>query len=203
MTEGILNNIEWIFSGVGVVVGIATLNFVRKLKFSAPARMLNLSSEYVVSSFRSSEDVASNIDIDFRPRHSPFELWLHELPRSQAWLRVTNLNPFTLTLKSITLEFGYGGLSARSKNDYHNQSIKRHSINNGILVEGDLTGEQADYIAKLQDNPQCRVSIKATFKSPSKEIFYENSWLEGVPVRLVNDQQRRERFLSEDISNND
>ncbi len=202
MIEGILNNIEWLFSGVGVVVGIAILNFILKLKFSGPANILNRVSEYIVSSFRSSEDIANNIDIDLRPRHTPFELWLHELPKTQAWLRVTNLNPFTLTLKSISLEFGYGGLTAKSKNDHYNQNIEKYSINNGILVEGDLTGEQADYIAKYQENPQCRVSIKATFKSPSKEVFYENSWLEGVPFRLVNDQYRKAKLLSEKISNN-
>ena len=183
-------------------MGIALLNFIRKLKFSAPARFLTRASEYIVSLFRSSEDIAKSIDIDLRPRNAPFELWLHELPRSQAWLRVINLNPFSVCVKSISLEFGYGGLTAKSKNDYHNQEVEKYSINNGILVEGDLTGEQADYIAKYQENPQCRVSIKATFKSPSKEIYYENSWLEGIPVRLVNGQQRKEKLLSEKISSN-
>lgn len=202
MIDGILNNIEWLFSGVGVVIGIAVLNFIRKLKFSAPARLLNRASEYIVSSFRSSEDIARCIDIDIRPRHAPFELWLHELPRSQVWLRVINLNPFSVSIKSISLEFGYGGLTAKSKNDYHDQKIEKYSINNGMLVEGDLTGEQADYIAKYQENPQCRVSIKAILKSPSKEIYYENSWLEGVPVRLVNDQKRKAKLLSEEISSN-
>lgn len=200
--QGILDNIEWLFSGIGVVIAIAFLNFIRKLKFSAPARLIAGVSEYIVSSFRSSEDIAKCIDIDLRPRNTPFELWLHELPRSQAWLKITNLNPFSISIKSISIEFGYGGLTAKSRNDEHNYKIEKYSINDGLLVEGDLTGDQADYIAKYQENPQCRISIKATLKAPSKEIYYENSWLEGVPVRLVNDQSRKAKLLAQEINKN-
>ncbi|UTA48258.1 hypothetical protein L1F30_01650 [Simiduia sp. 21SJ11W-1] len=202
MFEELLNNIEWLFSGLGVVIGIAALNFIRKLKFSAPAKFLTHISEYLVSLFRSSEDIAKNVDLDLRPRNTPFELWLHELPRIQAWLKVINLNPFSLSIKNISLEFGYGGLTAKSKTDFHDLKVEKYSVHDGILAEGDLTGEQADYIAKYQDNPQCRITIRATLKSPSKEISYENSWLEGVPVRLVNDQQRKARLLVEKIGEN-
>lgn len=202
MIEGILNNIEWLFSGIGVIVGIAFLNFIRKIKFSAPVRILTNASECIVSLFKSSEDISNCIDIDIRPRNAPFELWLHELPRSQAWLRVTNLNPFSVSIKVISLEFGYGGLTAKSKNDYHNLKVDKYSINNGVLVEGDLTGDQADYIAKYQENPQCRLSIKATIKTPLKEVYYENSWLEGVPVKLVNDQLRKAKLLVSEMGQN-
>lgn len=202
MIQAILDNIEWLFSGIGVVLAIAFLNFIRTLKFSAPARLIAGVSEYIVSSFRSSEDIAKCIDIDLRPRNTPFELWLHELPRSQAWLKITNLNPFSISIKSISIEFGYGGLTSKLRNDEHNYKIEKYSINGGLLVEGDLTGDQADYIAKYQENPQCRISIKATLKAPSKEIYYENSWLEGVPVRLVNDQSRKAKLLAQEINKN-
>lgn len=202
MLEGIFDNVEWLFSGIGVVIGIAVLNFMRKLKLSAPAQFLSRISEYVISIFRSSEDIAKSLNLDLRPRHDPFELWLHELPRCQAWIRIVNLNPFSISIKSISLEFGYGGLTSKSKTDFHNQRVDKYSMLDGVLVEGNLTGEQADYIAKYSENPQCRITIRAILKSPSKEISYENSWLEGVPVRLINDQQRKSKFAAEKLSEN-
>lgn len=202
MLGGILNNVEWLFSGIGVVIGIAILGFVRKLRFSAPLQVLSRISEYIISLFRSPEDIAKCLNLDLRPRHDPFELWLHELPRSQAWLRFINLNPFSLSIKSISLEFGYGGLTAKLKTDFHNQRIEKYSMLDGLLVEGDLTGEQADYIAKYQETPQCRITVRAILKSPSKEVPYENSWLEGVPVKLINDQHRKAKLITEKLSEN-
>ena len=201
MIEKIINNIDWIFSGIGLAIGAVLLNFIRKLQFSALSKLLARISGYIVSVLRSPDDISKNINIDLRPRHDPLELWLHELPKSQAWLKVANLNPFALALKSISLEIGYGGLVAKAKSDFHNQTIDKYTIVNNVLVEGELTGDQADYIVKYQENPRCRISIKAVFSSPSKEVFYENSWLEGVPVKLVNDQQRKARVLASELAN--
>ncbi len=197
MLVEILENIDWMFSGIGVVVGIALLNFFRKVRFTAPAKAINFLAEFISSLLRSSEDISKNIEIDLRPRHDPFELWLHDLPKCQTWLRVINLNPFPLDLKDISLEFNFGGMSAKARSEYHDQKVGKSTICDGVLVEGDLTGEQADYIAKYEDNPQCRITIRATFKAQSKEVKYENSWLEGVRVKLVNDQARKAKFLAD------
>lgn len=197
MPEEISKNIEWLFSGAGVVIGLAILNYIRKIKFSAPAKFINFTSEYITSLLKSSEDISKNINIDMRPRHVPIELWVHELPKNQAWLRIINLNPFALTIKNISIEFVYGGMPGKSRSDYHDITIGKYSIYEDILVEGNLTSEQADYIVQYKDNPQFRAIIRATFKSPSKGITYESGWLEGVHTRLVNDQYRKAKLSEE------
>ena len=193
MIEATLENVTWLFSGVGLVAAVAALKFLRGLKFSAPAKFLTRVSEYIISAFRSSEDIAEGLNLDLRPRSNPLELWLHELPKSQVWIRVVNLNPLSLGIKSISLEFAYGGLISKSKVDLHRKVVHKHSMLDRLLVVGDLTGEQADYIAGYMEDPQCRIIIRAVFKAPFKEVCYESGWLEGVPVKLINHQQRKSR----------
>jgi hypothetical protein len=196
MLEVLFNHKEWIFSGIGIVILSGLFTLVRKMKFSTLGSALSKFYGVLISLFRSSEDITKNINIDLRPRNRPFELWLHDLPKSQFWLRGTNFNSFDISIKQITIEYNYGGMSAKCNSFLHGRHLLKLSINDAILVEDSLTGDQADYIAGYQDEPRCNVSIKAVLKTPSKDIFYENNYLEGTTPTLVNEKLRREKMLN-------
>lgn len=199
MIDELLNHKEWIFSGVGIVLLGGLVTLLKKMKFSSIGEFFSKIYGVALSLFRSKKDIVKCINIDLRPRNEPFELWLHDLPKSQFWLRGVNLNPFNLAIKQITIEFNYGGMSAKSNEFLHDRYMPKNSISDAILIEDDLTGEQADYIAGYEEDPRCRVSIKAILKSPTKEVLYENTYLEGVRPSLVNEHVRREKMLNKKI----
>lgn len=196
MLEEIMNHKEWIFSGIGVVIVGGIVATIKKMKFSVLGKRISSIYGVLVSLFRSKEGIVRGINIDLRPRNRPFELWLHDLPKSQFWLRGVNLNPFKVTIKQISVEFNYGGMSAKCNEFLHDRCLQSLSINDVILVEGTLTGDQADYIAGYDDDPRCRITIKAVLKTPSKEVLYENNHLEGVSPSLINERPRREKMLN-------
>ncbi|WP_419147222.1 hypothetical protein [Pseudoalteromonas 'SMAR'] len=133
MIEMLMDHKEWIFSGIGVVL----LAWLAKLN--------------VISLFYLESHTANNMNIDLRPRHKPFELWLDGLPKFKLWLRGANFNPFDITIKQITIEFNYGGVDVKCDNFIHRCIVPRLSFNDVILVEGNLTAEQADHIAGLEN----------------------------------------------------
>ncbi|GGI71916.1 hypothetical protein [Shewanella gelidii] len=196
MFEELMNHKEWIFSGLGIVVVGGLITIIKKVKFSSLRKRASSLYGVLASVFKSNEDILKNINIDLRPRNEPFELWLHDLPKSQFWLRGVNLNPFDIEIKQISIEFNYGGMSAKCNEFLHDRYLHGLSINDAILVEDDLTGEQADYIAEYEDNPRSKVTIKAVLKTPSKEVLYENRYLEGALPSLVNEQLRKEKMLN-------
>ncbi|ASG01624.1 hypothetical protein CEG15_15810 [Vibrio anguillarum] len=195
MIDQIIEHKEWLFSGVGVVLALSLLNFLKSMKFSLIGQRLRKVSEFLSSLMRSKEDIVDDFRMDLRSRHEPFELWLHDLPKSTIWLTIVNLNPFDVSIKQITVRFTYGAVSSEATTVFHDKRINRLSVNDSILVEDTLTGEQADHIASFLDDPMCRISIKATIKTPSKEVIYERNNLEGVRVKLVNDQSRKAKLL--------
>ena len=195
MFELLINHKEWIFSGIGVLVAGGVIALIKKMKFSIVNKSISFVYGFLISLFRSKEDILKGINIDLRPRNEPFELWLHDLPKSQFWLRGVNLNPFNIAIKQITIEFNYGGMSAKCNEFLHKRYLLSQSINDAILVEDNLTGDQADYIAGYEDDPRCRITIKALLKTPAKEVLYENNYLEGVAPSLVNEKPRREKML--------
>ena len=194
MIAQILEHKEWLFSGVGVVLALSFLNLLKNMKFSLIGQRLRKVAEFFSSLMRSKEDIVEGLRMDMRLRHESFELWLHELPKSTIWLTMVNLNPFDITIKQVTVKFTYGAVSSEATTVFHDKRINRLSVNDSILVEDSLTGEQADHVAGFLDDPICRISIKATIKTPSKEVIYERNNLEGVRVKLVNDQARKTKL---------
>ena len=53
--------------------------------------------------------------MDLRSRNEPFELWLHDLPKSRIWVTMVNLNPFDISIKQVTVEFTYGANSLKQR----------------------------------------------------------------------------------------
>ncbi|WP_155735714.1 hypothetical protein [Pseudoalteromonas luteoviolacea] len=105
--------------------------------------------------------------------------------------KTVNFNSFDITIKQVMIEFNYGGMHAACNTFLQGRDIGKHSINDVILVEDNLTGEQADYIAGFNDEPNCIVRIKAILKAPTKEVIYESDFLEGSKPSLINANGRR------------
>ena len=195
MIEMLMDHKEWIFSGIGVALlaWFAKLNVKAILKVLIKVIVKTYSN--VISIFYLESHIANNMNIDLRPRHKPFELWLDGLPKFKLWLRGVNFNPFDITIKQITIEFNYGGVNVKCDNFIHRCIVPRLSFNDVILVEGNLTAEQADHIAGLEGGQSCHVCIKAVLKTPTKEITYEHNYMDGINPSLVNANGRKDKVL--------
>jgi len=192
MIEDILNNLDWLFSGIGVVVLGAIITLLRRAKLPVLSKPFLIIHEWISSVFSSDKKVSNRINLDLRPRHRPFEIQLGELPKSRFWIRCINFNSFRLKLKQVTIETYYHGTILHMNTFYHDRFIEKKSIDDVVLVEDNLTGEQADFIAKhgIESISDCTVYIKAVFQSPTKEVTYENPCLEGIKPILVNQNYR-------------
>jgi hypothetical protein len=195
MLEWFIEQKDWIFSGIGIVIISFSITFVRKMKFSSLGNFMSRVYGVFISFLRSDEDITKNINIDLRPRNSPFEIYLDDLPKSKFWLRGLNFNPFEISIKHITIEYSYGGMTAKCSSFLHGCTLPKLSINDVILVDDGISSEQADYIAGFQDESRCTVIIKAVLKTPSKEISYESNYLEGISPALINKKLRSEKML--------
>ncbi|KNC66115.1 hypothetical protein [Pseudoalteromonas ardens] len=199
MIEMLMDHKEWIFSGIGVffftLFRKRDVSQVLKIFASAAATVYT----HLISVFYPKSLVVTKVNIDLRPRHKPFELWLNELPKCKLWLRGINFNSFDITIKHITIEFNYGGVNVKCDNFMHRCVVPRLSFNDVILFEGNLTTEQADYIAGLEDGQSCHVSIKAVLKTPTKEITYEHSYMDGIEPALVNANGRKDKMRNKSM----
>ena len=195
----IIEGKEWLFSGVGIVVILSFCKFFKSMKFLRIGQRLRKVSAFLSSRMRKKEDIVGYLRMDLRSRNEPFELWLHDLPKSRIWLTIVNLNPFDISIKQVTVKFTYGAISSETTTVFHGKQIDRLSVDDCILIEGALTGEQANHVANFMDDPMCRISIKATIKTPSKEVIYEIYNLEGVRAKLVNGESRKTKLLRDQM----
>ncbi|MEZ7205340.1 hypothetical protein [Pseudoalteromonas sp. DY56-GL79] len=193
MMEMLMEHKEWLFSGIGVFVLGLFIKVGSKVILKGIIQTIVRAISNLISIFYAKSYTVKKINIDLRPRHKPFELWLGELPKFKFWLRGANFNPFDITIKQITIEFNYGGVNVKCDNFIHRCIVPRLSLNDVILVEGNLTAEQADHIAGLEDGQSCQVSIKAVLKTPTKEITYEHNYMDGIEPALVNANGRKNK----------
>ncbi|WP_155731963.1 hypothetical protein, partial [Pseudoalteromonas luteoviolacea] len=174
MSEESIKHVQWIFSGAGILVITWFIAWVKKTKLTTIKDKVSKAHGFLISIFCSKSVTIQKVKIDIRPRHNPFELWLNEdLPKSKFWLMGVNFNSFDITIKQVIIEFNYGAMNATCNTFLQGRDIGKHSINEVILVEDNLTGEQADYIAGFNDEPNCIVRIKAILKTPTKEVIYQ------------------------------
>ncbi|WP_018984918.1 hypothetical protein [Salinimonas chungwhensis] len=196
MIEILKDNIEWIFSGVGLVVLGSIISWAGKIKFSVIGKQLSKLYSLVIMSCCSKESILKRVDIDIRARNKPFELWLHELPQCRIWLRATNLNRFDISIKKISIEYNYGGLGLLSTTTFNARTLDKQSIDNSFLVEDKLSQDDANYIAEYIDEPRCCATITATIKAGFKEIIYQNRSMDGISPSLINVVFRKNQKLS-------
>lgn len=163
MLEFISENKEWMFSGVGVTAIVIIWSLLRKSPQTKEVRadifsyvhreptsiisLYSLIPNFILKWRFPEIRVNSSIYIDVRPGAESIRLNLGELPTCQVWLQVTNHLPFNIVIENIKTNFNYNGCVINVEATDH-IDIAKHSSSYSVLLEGNLTGEQANHCSK-------------------------------------------------------
>ena len=194
MFDSIVENKEWLFSGVGIsalALIIAAVVFIykfivgRKEKLEGSAITDNdyfdcyrYVPDYFLRRSFSEHKVISHVKMDVRSRGDSVNLRLGQLPTCEVWLQVINHTPFPLDVETIKGVLNYNGCSINIENKHH-IDIDRHSTIDSVLLEGDLTGEQAEHCSIDKDKTYTSLTLHsrirtkfALFKKDTGDISY-------------------------------
>lgn len=118
-----------------------------------------------------------------------------EMPNAQAWLRITNLSPFPITIDRIYGHFWYGTQLAAY------QDLGQHTVPPSgeieVLVEAALTQPQEAYIVKNQTEMNAKLILSALCKSNIREFELLYREVETNHARLVNFTKPQQRVAAD------
>ena len=208
MFEYISDNREWIFSGAGVTAfivlgGYLYKSFKRNEKSEPdnvfgvdPASMPSIISLYslvpnfVLKSRFSEFRINSLIKMDVRSRGESIRLNLGGLPDCQVWLQVINHSPFDLDIENIKGDLNYNGCRISVETKEH-IDISKNSSNDCVLLEGILTGEQANHCSKDNGVSYTSLTLRSRI-STSFGLFKKQSGdLQSLYVSIMNKREEK------------
>jgi len=195
-------NKEWLFSGAGVtvIVFVSTIFFKKRTKQEKREDLFgleyNTKKQPLVSIYSFIPKLILNhrfkdtrldslISLDVRPRGESVQLDLGELPKCQVWLKLTNHSPFDLDIESIKGDLNYYGCTISLETNQH-IDIYKHSSNENILLEGPLTGEQAEHCSRYNEGTLPSLTIRSRVKTRLGVFKKQSRGLQAVNVQLLN-----------------
>ena len=199
MLEYISENKEWLFSGIGVTILIIIGGWLYKspkqpteptnnFGFVTPPTPSIISLYSFIPSFilkfRFTEiRVNSLIEFNVRSSDESIRLNLGELPDCQVWLQVINHSPFDLEIENIKGDLNHNGCRISIETMEH-INIAKHSSSNAALLEGTLTGEQANHCSKENKSSHTSLRLRSrirtrfgVFKKHSGDMQYVNVYI--------------------------
>ena len=200
------NNIEWVFSGIGVVVLAAIARTVIKacsqkkskneIVPEGSSETVEISQQSIVSVYTlipkfilkrnfKNPRVNSLVRIYVRPGKESVRLNLGGVPELQVWVRLVNHAPFDFEIESVTGTLNYNGcrMDIKLKNHMH---VSKHSSIESIFLEGDLTGEQAKYCSKENNGSYTSLVFRARIKTRFEMFTVYSEDLSHIPVYIMN-----------------
>ncbi len=199
--EYISENKEWIFSGVGVTALAFVGTYILKVskKKEVPVNVFDL-EKAPKKSILSLYSLAPNfilrwrfkelrinqlVKIDTRPRGESIHLNLGELPNCTVWVQIINHTPFYLDIENIKGELNYKGCGISIETKDH-VGTARHTSNDGVLLEGVLTGEQANHCSKDDDDSYNSLSLRARIRTRFGVFKKYSGDLQCLHIHIVN-----------------
>ena len=202
----IVANKEWIFSGGGVTALVITVGyFLNKSKTKVITDNIfsvkEVPNESIVSLYSFLPNIilrhlfketrlSSLIKLDVRPRGESVCLNLGELPDCRVWLIVTNHSPFELDIENIKGELNYNGcrISIETK---HLIDISKHSSYENVLLEGVLTGEQANHCSKGNVGVRHSLTLQSRIKTKLGVFKKQSGGLSSLNVQRSNKRNNK------------
>lgn len=134
------------------------------------------------------ERLADLVIIDVQPRHQSVRTNLGEIASYDIYFQVINMTPFQIELDRAEIEFYCAGTRLKA------QHIKKMTYHPGEIsnlhIEGDITSEKANQIAKLYDKNSSSINIHCEFNCKLHDFTKSQHSLEGVNTEFINVQWR-------------
>jgi len=127
-------------------------------------RVMSYIFGFIMKKYYTKQKLASMVKINVSSEHSGITVNCSELPDARAWLEVTNLSPFPVTILGIEAELYLSGRVARFIS-LCNEEISP-SDEGRVFIQTDLNGRQAEHVKRNKgvDNP--RLNIKMFLSVP-------------------------------------
>jgi hypothetical protein len=111
-----------------------------------------------------------------------------ELPSATAWIEITNLSPFHVTIHEVEADFYLPDRVAKFVK-ICNTNI-RHGATERLFMETDLTGKQVNYIRKHKQVQTAGLKINGlvSCKLSSFEIIDRTITVNNIEFRYCNDR---------------
>ncbi len=215
MFEYISENREWIFSGAGVtalvILGGCLYKLLKRKEKPQPDNIFgidftptpsivsfyNLVPNFVLKHRFLEPRINSLIKMDVRPRGEPIRLNCGELPDCQIWLQVINHSPFDLDIENIKGDLNYNGCKINVETKEH-IDIPKHSSNNCVLLEGTLTGEQANHCSKDNGVSYTSLTLRSRIRTSFGIFKKQSDDLQSLHVHIMN---KRDAQIETEIAN--
>lgn len=134
---------------------------------------------FVMKKYYTKQKLSSMVKVNISSEHSGITVNCSELPDARAWIEVTNLSPFHVTIHGIEAELYLSGRVARFVNLF-NQEVPP-SNQEQVFIQTDLNGRQADHIKRNMgvDNPRLNIKMFLScnlrkFEIDGREITTKN-----------------------------
>lgn len=142
-------------------------------------RILSKVFGFVMKKHYTKQKLSGMVKVAINSEHSGIIINCSELPDAKAWIEVTNLSPFPVTIHGIEAELYLSGRVAIFVNLF-NQEVPP-SDQERVFIQTILNGRQADNIKKNMGIDKPRLNIKMflscnlrTFEIDGREIATKN-----------------------------
>jgi len=134
---------------------------------------------FVMKKYYTKQKLSSMVKVNIGSEHSGIIVNCSELPDARAWIDVTNLSPFPVTIHGIEAELYLSGRIARFVNLF-NQEVPP-SNQERVFIQTGLNGRQAEHIKNNKgiENPRINIKMFLTcdlraFEIDDREITTKN-----------------------------
>jgi len=142
-------------------------------------RVMSYAFGFIMKRYYTNKKLSSMVKVKISSEHSGITINCSELPDARAWLEITNLSPFPITIHGVEAELYLSGRVARFIS-LNNEEISP-SDEGRIFIQTDLTGRQAEHVKKNKETDTPRLNIKmflscklSRFEISGREIYAKN-----------------------------
>jgi LEA14-like dessication related protein len=142
-------------------------------------RVMSYLFGFIMKKYYTKQKLSSMVKVNISSEHSGITVNCAELPDARAWLQITNLSPFPITVHGIEAELYLSGRVARFVS-LSNEEIEPSSEGR-LFIQTDLTGRQADHVKRNKgiDNPRLNIKMflscrLSKFEIDAREITTKN-----------------------------
>ena len=193
------------FSGVGVTALVITVSYLYKslkeketkidvFTIESPQAksiisLYSLLPSFILKRLFPEVRVNSSIKIDIVPGAESIRLNLGELPSCQIWMQVTNHLPFDIIIENIKANLNYNGCVINVEATDH-IDISKHCSIYSILLEGNLTGEQANHCSENKAS-YTSISFRSRIRTSFGIFKKQLSETRDMNVHIINKREKK------------
>lgn len=160
--------------------------------FAGMWRYLTWLPEWFLRRKFSEERMADLMMVDIPSRHENVRVDLgHPFATFQLWFQVINRSPFEVELDRAQIEFCCSG------SPLHVPYIKKIKVKAGGIekfhVDGDISDNKADQIARFYDKADSSISMDVYFNCRLHSFAKIYNRLDGIKPRFVNEHVRSKK----------